>query len=202
MRVKTEERRKAILDAAAEAFRERGFDNASMADVSGRLGGSKATLYNYFSSKEELFAAVMMEAAKTHANKVFQAFHESDALEPALLRFGREYLSFMLRPEMLAVNRMCIADGERTGVGRIVYEKGIRVAWSLVAERLERAMDEGVLRRADSWRAAWHLKGLCETGLVDRRLRGCLAEVSQKDIEENVAAGVDVFLRAYRAEGA
>lgn len=199
MRVKTEARRQAILEAAAEAFRERGFDSASMADVSVRVGGSKATLYNYFSSKEELFAAVMLEAAKGQANAIFETFHEAADLEPALLAFGRGYLTFMLTPEMLAVNRMCVADGDRTGVGRIVFEKGIRIAWGKVAERLERAMDEGVLRRSDPWRAAWHLKGLCETGLVDRRLRGCLTEVLPTDVEDAVSAGVDVFLRAYRA---
>jgi AcrR family transcriptional regulator len=198
MRVKTEARRQAIVEAAAEAFREKGFDAASMADVSARLGGSKATLYSYFSSKEDLFAAVMMQAAKAQASNIFQTLHDADALEPALFAFGRDYIAFMLKPEVLAVSRMCVADGERTGVGRIVYEKGVRVAWGLVAERLERAMQEGILRRADSWRAAWHLKGLCETGLVDARLRGCLTDVSAEEVDDAVVAGVEAFLRAYK----
>lgn len=198
MRVKTEARREAILDAAAEAFRERGFDAASMAEVSERVGGSKATLYNYFASKEDLFAAVMLRAAKAQANAIFEALHQADDLDSALVAFGRDYLRFMLTPEMLSVIRMCVANGERTGVGMIVYDKGIRVAWGLVADRLQRAMAHGVLRQADPWRAAWHLKGLIETGLVDRRLRGCLTEVNDQDIEEAVSAGVDAFLRAYR----
>lgn len=202
MRVKSEARRQAIVDAAAEAFRERGFDAASMADVSSRVGGSKATLYNYFASKEDLFAAVVMQGAKSQANALFETFHRSDDLRPALITFGRGLLTFMLSPEMLAINRMCVADGERTGVGKILYEKGIRPAWGLVAERLERAMEDGELRRADPWRAAFHLKGLCATGLVDRRLRGCLTDVAPNEIEEAVETGVEVFLRGYRPDGA
>ena len=59
MRVKSEARRQAILDVAAEVFREHGFEHASMSEMTARLGGSKSTLYSYFASKEELFLEVM-----------------------------------------------------------------------------------------------------------------------------------------------
>ena len=55
MKTKTESKRQAIIQAAAEVFREVGFDRASMSDIRERIGGSKATLYNYFPSKEKLF---------------------------------------------------------------------------------------------------------------------------------------------------
>ena len=199
MRVKTEARRQAILDAAAEAFRERGFDAASMADVAARVGGSKGTLYNYFSSKEELFVAVMMDGAKAQATPIFENLKAAPDLAQALVPFGRAYVPFMLSPEILAIVRMCAADGERTGVGRIVQEIGVKVAWEKVAERLRRAMDEGVLRRADPWQAALHLKALLEAGVVDRRIKGCSVETSPEEIETAVVNGVDVFLRGYRA---
>ncbi len=199
MRVKTEARREAILDAAARAFRERGFEATSMADVSARVGGSKGTLYNYFASKEALFVAVMLKAAKAQATPIFETFKAAPDLEKALLPFGRAYLPFMLSPEILAIVRMCAADGERTGVGRIVQEVGIKVAWGQVAERLQQAMDEGVLRRADPWQAAIHLKALLEAGVVDRRVRGCSVEIGPEEIETAIVTGVDVFLRGYRA---
>lgn len=199
MRVKTEARRQAILDAAAEAFRERGFDAASMADVAARVGGSKGTLYNYFSSKEELFVAVMLRAAKAQAAPIFETLRAAPDLRPALLAFGRAYLPFMLSPDVLAIVRMCAADGERTGVGRIVQEHGIKVAWSQVAERLQRAMDDGVLRPADPWQAAIHLKALLEAGVVDRRIKGCSVQSTPEEIETAILNGVDVFLRGYGA---
>ncbi|OYW88264.1 MAG: TetR family transcriptional regulator, partial [Sphingobium sp. 32-64-5] len=54
MRVRTDDRRQAILDVATEMFREVGYARASMAAISARIGGSKGTLYGYFKSKEEL----------------------------------------------------------------------------------------------------------------------------------------------------
>jgi AcrR family transcriptional regulator len=200
LRVKTEARREAILAAAEEAFRERGFEAASMADVAARVGGSKATLYNYFSSKEQLFAAVMLKAAKAQAAPIFEQLRTTTDLETGLYSFGRAYLPFMLRPEILAINRMCAADGERTGVGRVVEEVGIKVAWGQVAERLRQAMDERVLRTAEPWQAAMHLKALLEAGIVDRRVRGCTVSTSSEEIETAVVNGVDVFLRGYRPD--
>ncbi len=54
MKVKREARREAMLAVALDLFREVGFEAASMSQIAARVGGSKATLYNYFSSKEEL----------------------------------------------------------------------------------------------------------------------------------------------------
>ena len=59
MRVKTADRRQAILEVAHDVFQEMGFERASMAVISRRLGGSKGTLYGYFRSKEELFETAM-----------------------------------------------------------------------------------------------------------------------------------------------
>ena len=53
------ERRSAIMDCAEDIFLEEGFQAASMSAIAARLGGSKGTLYNYFESKEELYAAVI-----------------------------------------------------------------------------------------------------------------------------------------------
>ena len=54
-------RRKAILDIARDIFLSQGYAATSMSQVAARLGGSKGTLYNYFSSKEELFSAMVVE---------------------------------------------------------------------------------------------------------------------------------------------
>lgn len=51
-----------LLDAAASAFVEHGFQRALMDDVAERLGVSKGTIYRTVSSKEALFAAVLLWA--------------------------------------------------------------------------------------------------------------------------------------------
>jgi TetR/AcrR family transcriptional regulator, cholesterol catabolism regulator len=57
------QRMDAILQAAAELFRERGFHGASVQDIAARVGMRKGNLYNYVSSKEELLLLLVQEPA-------------------------------------------------------------------------------------------------------------------------------------------
>ena len=77
-----------LLATAARQFAEMGFDRASVDAVSIAAGYAKGTLYNYFRSKEELFGAVIEEAAR-------QALERSEAIPTDL----------PLREQLLALAR-------------------------------------------------------------------------------------------------
>ena len=57
---KTDQKRQHILDTAFRLFQSKGFANTSMSEITAEAGGSKATVYNYFPSKEELFAEFLL----------------------------------------------------------------------------------------------------------------------------------------------
>ena len=54
-----EARRAEICRAAAQIFRDRGFDATSVSDIARALGLTKAGLYHYFESKEALLFEIM-----------------------------------------------------------------------------------------------------------------------------------------------
>ena len=56
--------RQAILDAAREVFGELGYDTATVRDIIRRTGLAAGTFYNYYRSKEEVFAALADEGAR------------------------------------------------------------------------------------------------------------------------------------------
>jgi AcrR family transcriptional regulator len=49
------QKREAILDAAFDIFLEKGYDSAKMEEIARHAGIAKATLYDYFKSKEAIF---------------------------------------------------------------------------------------------------------------------------------------------------
>ena len=55
----TSKKRESILDAALEGFIAEGYEHASMDRIAEIAGASKRTVYNHFSSKEELFLEVV-----------------------------------------------------------------------------------------------------------------------------------------------
>ena len=59
--------RQAILDAAREVFGELGYETATVRDIIRRTGLAAGTFYNYYRSKEEVFAALVDDGARRFA---------------------------------------------------------------------------------------------------------------------------------------
>src|SRR3712207_4161243 len=54
-----DKRRESIVDAAARLYAKRGFQGASVADLAKACGTSKALIYHYFPSKDDILYEVM-----------------------------------------------------------------------------------------------------------------------------------------------
>lgn len=68
--------RNAILTAARECFRENGYDNTTIRDIVRRTGLAAGTFYNYFSSKQDIFAALLTDFL-THLNTDMSHYRRS-----------------------------------------------------------------------------------------------------------------------------
>lgn len=149
MRVKTEAKRDAIVQVASEVFRELGFEGASMVEIAARVGGSRATLYGYFPSKEELFVAVILGAAKSHFDPIFEALGQEadDDLERVLQRFGEKVLAVVCSQEVIEAQRAVIAESGRSDIGRLFYEGGPRQGLTAMAGFLEQWQVRSTARR-------------------------------------------------------
>ena len=195
MRVKSDTRRRAIIAAATEVFREQGYERASMAEISARVGGSKATLYSYFKSKEELFAEAMLDAVDTDFQPLVEMLLTSDDDLPVLLeRLGRGYVHLMRTPDALAITRTAVAVGANSQLGAILYERGPGQGLDEIAGFIARLIDQGRIRPVNPRIAALQLKALFDAGSQEPLLFGAEPELG---IEEAVAAAVDTFLRAF-----
>jgi AcrR family transcriptional regulator len=199
VRVRSDAKRSEILQAARAVFEEEGFEGATMSAVAARFGGSKATLYGYFASKDLLFAAVVEDEVITETEDMVGIIADAPDLRTGLVRCGKEYLRRTLGPRARAMSRLLGAQPETSGMGRHFYEASIRPAWLRLAERFEAFMAEGVLAKGDPWTTAMHYKGLLDGDLLERRVMNALPVVDEALLDRVAAAGVDAFLRAYAA---
>ena len=200
-RVRTEEKRREIVKAAQELFEEHGFDRTSMSMISERVGGSKATLYGYFHSKEEILSAVLVYDVTEEADRLMNEILASKTLRDALVTLGVAYMMRRLSSTPIANIRMVATLPDGSTIGRNFYETVLRPAWQRFADRLELMMDDGILKRADPWVAAMHWKGLNEWDMFERRLLQAMPGPDPKVLEKSAALAADAFLELYGANG-
>src|SRR5690349_2358581 len=83
--LKKEQTRQLITDTAWRLFTERGFDQVTVAEIAREAQVAEATVFNYFSSKEDLFYARL----GAFAARLADAVSARPAGEPALAAFRR-----------------------------------------------------------------------------------------------------------------
>jgi len=165
-------------------------------------GVSKATLYNYFPSKLELFVEVIQREAAASVGQEFASLAAGvHDLSATLRQHARSVLTGLYSPEMLAIRRMVAFESGRSDLGRVCYERGPSKGEAMTRELLQQAMDEGALRQADPAVAAHHLRALIESEFVDILLFDLPISVVPERIAAAADRAIDVFMAAYGAGG-
>ncbi|MDC0610778.1 TetR/AcrR family transcriptional regulator [Vibrio sp.] len=198
MRVKTEERRQSIVEIAKEAFIQQGFEQTSMSYIAKKVGGSKATLYNYFSSKEEIFSAVMESSVTHDVADAFQKLSTSKELQVALFDFGYHYLESVLSPGLGAIRKMAISESGRSDVSRYFYENGPGKGRAYAAQYLKKQMEAGELIEADPILAASQLVALLDAELLTPVELNVIEKPSKQKIEQVAQTAINSFLKLYK----
>jgi len=198
LRAKTDEKRQLIIDTAYRLFRATGFEKTSMSEITALVGGSKATLYNYFPSKEALFVECMFCIAENYLAGIFSCLQEpAEDIRAALQGFGENVTRLMCSPEIVAVQRLMTAEAGRAGVGKLFYEK-LFARREEMAAFIGLAMSTGKLRWADAHLASDQLRALLETEIFCQYILCVRTAVPDNaEITALTERAVDTFFRAY-----
>lgn len=185
--------RQRLLEAACDAFREEGY-KVSIDRLAARARVARQTLYNYFPSKDVLFA----EAVRHIIQSVLVTLDRDGDVRTTLLGFGEAYRAKVLSAEGIAIFRTLTAEAPRfPALAKQFFRQGPQTTRKRLAEYLARAMKEGRLKRDDPDFAAEMLTAM----LADfDRLRGLMN--LQTDLLKSTKAAqvVDCFLRAFAPE--
>lgn len=141
-----EERRKLILASAREVFAKSGLKGARTRELAQSAGVNQATLFEHFSSKEELFAAAiieplqtMLEDSRQRAARYASARSKEDLLER--IREGLEqHLHSMIEMYPLLVQAL-LSDPQ---IGTKIYNEQLEPMLAARAELMKNFIDPNV----------------------------------------------------------
>ncbi|KHN54619.1 TetR/AcrR family transcriptional regulator [Pectobacterium fontis] len=199
MKVRTKARREAIVKTAAQLFQEMGYERATMNELAKRVGGSKATLYGYFSTKDELFTAVVREHATMHLSEataeLMMDVLESVTLDAQLTRFGERILYVLTNDSSaMAIYRMVVAEAGHSDIGSLFYESGPKENVDKLSELMAAAMARQELKPGSPRLRAVQFLSLLTAEIDDRIFHRHLQPMSLERIREMVDNAVSMFM--------
>ncbi|MGZ2749081.1 TetR/AcrR family transcriptional regulator [Burkholderia stagnalis] len=193
----TDRKRAAIVSAAIEEFLAAGYDATSMDRIAARADVSKRTVYNHFSSKDALFAAILHQLWDASHSGSTPAFCGDVPLRAQLLDLLARKLRLLNDDAFLALARVAIAaaihspERARDMVERLgEREEGVTV-W------IRAAAAAGRLAAPDPAFASHQLQGIVKAFAFWPQVtmgQPPLSEQAQKQVAESAA---DMFLAYY-----
>lgn len=198
-------KRRAILDAAADLFLSQGYADTSMDQLAERANVSKQTVYAQVTSKEALF--VEMAHALTHppGDQVQRGMDElprGKTLAQHLTAYAVRQLEIARTPRLMQLRRVAIAEAERfPEVGQALYDAGPARAIAGLAQLFERWHQDGLLHAPAPVTAATHFNWLIMADPVNRvMLLGANALPGPTALKRHAKEAVRIFLAAYGRE--
>ena len=191
------ETRQRILDGAARMFCQDGYEGASMSNIAAQAGVSKGTLYNYFVSKEALFAAYIEASCNMRMARLFEGVAETDHIRDGLYLLAQRGLTMMMTTESVELYRLIVSIAPKfPDLAEIFFQAGPNQALSKMQAFLERAHSRGQLHVPDPRFAAEQFFSLCQSRICLRR-RLNLPEDPPEMIEQVIEGAVEMFLKNY-----
>jgi AcrR family transcriptional regulator len=206
------DKRNAIVEAAKHVFLRHGYTDASVDAIAAEARVSKQTIYNHFGDKEQLFRTVIQTAqrdAEAEARGRVGAdlgltlledfLGDSDDLDRDLRTFAQRSARFALREDIAALRRLVVAEAPHHP--ELLAEWGRRrpELELALARAIERQTKRGVLDVPDAALAAHQFVLLI---LVEALMRSSFGArtLSDDELDAIVDAGVEMWLRCYRAD--
>jgi AcrR family transcriptional regulator len=191
-------RRKAFIDAARESFFANGYAGTTMSSIASKVGGSKTTLWSYFPSKEDLFAAIVDDIVH-HYGQVLSIDLPVDRPVPEVLRnFGNVLMAKLTSPPLLSLHRLVVGEADRfPHLAETFYDRGPRRGKARAAAWVAEKMARGEIRRGDPMHAVQQFAGLCQSGVYQFALLGMHKAADLDELGKEVDLAVESFCRAW-----
>lgn len=139
-----------IVQAALHLFADRGFAATKLEDVAAAAGIGKGTIYLYFSTKEDVFRAVVRQAVLPNLEAATALAAEPQRSAADTLRLLAEHFLAMLDSDLTAIPKLIVAEaGNFPSLAQFYADEVARKGMALIRGILARGIERGEFRPID-----------------------------------------------------
>lgn len=180
--------KQAIYDSTILIFSKNGYDGATMDEVAQNAGVAKGTLYYHFKSKEELFYFVISEGlGKIRERIAYEASKVTNSLDK-LKMLCKVHLVMVYEKKDFFNVVMSQLWGQDSR--QFELRKEIATQISIIEDYIKAAMNDGLIKNADSYFMAYTVFGIIYSAAVYK-----LINADQNDIEEVITNLIQYILK-------
>lgn len=186
-----------VLSVASEYFLSHGYKGTSINAMARDSGISKESIYRYFSSKLELFEAVVAKQLSEYKERLqFTDFeYESFSLDNALKRTAETIINAVSSDLTLSLRRLIFQETiQSPDIGQYYYEIGPQVAYVHLKKIFALHQDKTDF---DPEKLAHYFVAMTLHKTMLQRECGVLKPLSKKRMATHVAQVTDDFLKAF-----
>ncbi len=202
-RPRGEANKRRILNSALEVFVAHGFVGTSIDQIAAAASASKQTIYNYFTDKEGLFTALILEvgdAIDDPFEPMIDAMRTASDAHAAVRMLANQFTRSIMNARVQQIRRLVIAEAARfPDLARLYWERGFERVLNSMTDCLEVLVERGVLAIPAPHTSAQHLAGML-LWIPSNRVM-FLGEIDSPDdgaLDAFIEAGVDAFVSAHR----
>ena len=138
------ENKERILEKARDLFMQYGIRSITMDEIASQLGISKKTIYQFFTDKDEMVEAVVMDEIKANEEgcRQFQLNAENAVHEVFLAMENVQEMMKTMNPQL-----MYDLEKHHTGAFRRLKQYKYQFLFTMIRENLDRGMKENLYRK-------------------------------------------------------
>jgi TetR/AcrR family transcriptional repressor of mexJK operon len=196
-RQEAERRHRSLIETAFRLFLDKGWEGASIDEISRRAGVAKGFIYARYPDKAALFVGAIERLMEDAMGTLQVGEPLPDDVEEGLRAYGRRLLDLVLKPEALAFHRLFIAEAPKFPAlaKHFIARNGLL---DLIAGVLAGYVDRGALAPGDARMRAEHFTILVIG--IPRTLALVVGREPPAEEERRLRSAVRLFLDGCRAD--
>ena len=201
---KGKKRYELIVKTALDLFLKNGYEKTSLSDIVAISGGSLASIYTFFESKEGLFQAIIEQEIDALIKEIDEKIDLkiSHSLEEFLTKFATIIFSIVCTKKNISLGRIMMSEGSKNGgkLGRTFLDQILNKIDLVLINFFERDEVKSQLnpKFPVKFAAKCFMKNVIGLYCFDSLMINEELKLSKKEREEHVALCVELFLNGVR----
>ncbi|WP_103602972.1 TetR/AcrR family transcriptional regulator [Campylobacter concisus] len=197
---KGKKRYELIVKTALELFLKNGYEKTSLSDIVAISGGSLASIYTFFESKEGLFQAIIEQEIDALIKEIDEKIDLkiSHSLEEFLTKFASIIFSIVCTKKNISLGRIMMSEGSKNGgkLGRVFLDQILNKIDLVLINFFERDEVKAELnpKFPVKFAAKCFMKNVIGLYYFDSLMINEEPKLSKKEREEHVDLCVELFL--------